>query len=38
MVSGTRATTSGGSNGFDWSAPATPVQVKTGPVRGVRSQ
>ena len=38
MVSGTRATTGGGSNGSVCSAVGTPVQVNTGPVRGVRSQ
>ena len=38
MVSGTRATTAGGSNGRVCSAVGTPVQVNTGPVRGVRSQ
>jgi hypothetical protein len=38
IVSGTRATSSGRSNGRVCSDVGTPVQVNTGPVRGVRSQ
>src|SRR3954469_3423792 len=38
MVSGARATTAGGSKGSVCTAGGTPVQVNTGPVRGVRSQ